>query len=463
MKFKQIIKQTLFPADDFQKAVRGYNLSRNPQTWDTICQAPFTNMYIGHHGVITACCYNTTQTLGVWPFKTLTEIWWGAKAEKFRKALQNYDLSHGCDICYRQLMARNYDALKAGQFNQNKANQNGFPSSIEFELDNKCNLGCTMCNENFSSVIAHNKGLKAYHTPYDEGFIEQLKPFIPYLQDAKFYGGEPFMIKIYYEIWEMIQQVNPPCRINIQTNGTIMNKRVEKLLEKPFIHFNISIDSLKKEVYESIRVGAEYEVTMRNFNHFLEYSRKHRTHLGISSCMMQNTVREAPDFIRFCNERDIQIYFHTVVQPEEMSIKNMSKTELQSILRYLKEQKFDPKTVTQKGNVHHYGDFVKQVAYWLSQKNVQEKNPSIKPVKNWEEFFQRITEACISVYGEESGIKKAKQFKIRIDSLINSGVITHEERVFEQVKYEDLSSSIHRIVDLSVEELKRMYQSSVTG
>lgn len=459
MKYTKAIKQTLFPSGEFQKATSGYNLKRSPFTWNTICLAPFTNMYIGHHGYIRACCYIAVHVLGVWPHRSLIEIWNGSKANELREALSNYDLSKGCDTCHQQLMARNYDGLKASQFNHHKRNNNGFPYCIEFELDNKCNLACTMCNENFSSVIAHNKGLKTYKTPYNNEFLEQLKPFILHLQETKFYGGEPFMIKIYYEIWDLIYQINPSCSINIQTNATVMNKRVEQLLSRPNINFNVSIDSLEAETYESIRLGANFEETMSNLHRFIDYSKKNNTFMGVSACMMNNTAYEAPDFINFCNEQDIQIYFHTVVQPEHHCIQNMPKSEIQDLLNYLKQQNFTSKTALHKKNIKHYWDYVKQVQYWLETKDKDSNQAHLNPVKSWEELFNRIQKSCIDIYGEEIGMEKSELFKTKIEEMKAMNIIQNEADVFAQIQHEDLSSSVHKIVDLSVEELIGMYQS----
>ncbi len=459
MKFSKVIKQTILPSGDFQKAVQGYNLKRSPLTWNTFCQAPFTNMYIAHHGYVRACCYIAVHVLGVWPHKSLMEIWNGPKAEELREALSNYDLSKGCGTCHQQLMARNYDGLKASQFNYHKRNNNGFPTCIEFELDNKCNLGCTMCDENFSSVIAHNKGLKAYKTPYNEDFLEQLKPFIPHLHETKFYGGEPFMIKIYYDIWDLIYKLNPQCSINIQTNGTIMNKRVKELLERPNINFNVSIDSLQEKNYESIRVGATYSETMSNLERFIDYSRKHKTFMGISSCMMQNTAHEAPDFIRFCNERDIQIYFHTVIQPEDACIKNMDKKDIENLLKHLKSQDFQAKTPLHRKNINHYRDFIKQVEYWLEHKDANETVMTRNPVQDWDDFFDRIERASIAIFGEEPGLKKSEHFKSNIEKMYALGIIKDKKDIFRHVQHDDLSSSVHKIVDLSFEQLVQAYQN----
>jgi MoaA/NifB/PqqE/SkfB family radical SAM enzyme len=80
-----------------------------------------------------------------------------------------------------------------------------YPRVMEFELSNECNLECVMCNGYFSSSIRKNREkLPASVSPYNDQFVDELDQFIPHLTDAKFLGGEPFMIDIYLKIWERI-------------------------------------------------------------------------------------------------------------------------------------------------------------------------------------------------------------------------------------------------------------------
>ena len=56
--------------------------------------------------------------------------------------------------------------------------------------------------------------------------------------------------------------LNPKLKINIATNGTVYNKQVRTILDKCNIHLNISIDSLDKENYESIRINGDFDELM---------------------------------------------------------------------------------------------------------------------------------------------------------------------------------------------------------
>ncbi|MDP6909849.1 MAG: SPASM domain-containing protein, partial [Flavobacteriales bacterium] len=209
-----------------QEGLKDYNQSRPLGPQKKVCWAPFKSLYFGHYGKAIACCYNRTYILGNYPEQSIDEIWRGQQAENLRKYISNNNLDHGCQGCKSQILARNFDATKAKQYDQVKLNRNGYPSVMEFELSNVCNLECEMCSGDFSSLIRQNReGKPPLEEPYDEAFVEQLEEFIPHLEEVKFYGGEPFLIDIYYQIWEKIIEINPTVRISVQTNGTILNNR----------------------------------------------------------------------------------------------------------------------------------------------------------------------------------------------------------------------------------------------
>jgi MoaA/NifB/PqqE/SkfB family radical SAM enzyme len=345
----------------------GYNKSRSPGKEQYACYAPLKNIYFGHHGKAVACCYNRFHVLGTYPEQSIKQIWFGEKAGELRSYLKNYDLSHGCLSCLTQIKAGNYDAAKAKQYDDQKLNDNKYPSVIEFELDNTCNLECVMCSGDFSSLIRKNRDKKPpIESPYDDTFIEQLKEFIPYLEEVKFYGGEPFMIPIYYKIWDLIVSINPAVRISIQTNATMLNSRIKDLLELGNFHINISLDSVNKAIYEHIRVNAKYEYVMANVHWLIDYCKRKNTFIGISACAMKQNWRDIPNILSFCNEQEVQLYLHTVFFPETSAIRLLPAADLNTISRFISSylDKLPSSTSIHKKNKKHFTDFLKQVNEW---------------------------------------------------------------------------------------------------
>jgi hypothetical protein len=154
----------------------------------------------------------------------------------------------------------------------------------------------------------------------------------------------------------------------------VLNNRVKTLLSKSHFHLNISLDSLQKETYESIRVNAKFERVMENLRWFREYAREKGTFFGISVCMMRQNWQEAPDFIRFCNELDCPVYFHSVFYPLPSAIRALPKKELSDIGAYLQGFSFPEETPVQQKNSLHYRNFVQQILFWAA--SAPETEPS---------------------------------------------------------------------------------------
>ncbi len=388
--------------------IREYNHHRplGPQPY--LCYAPFKSIYFGHGGKAVACCYNRNHVLGTYPQQSIKQIWFGDEANKLREYIKHNDLSLGCLGCKQHITSGNFDAVKTLQYDERTLNKNKYPSVMEFELSNVCNLECAMCNGNFSSLIrAKRENLPPLEIPYNTAFVNQLEEFIPYLDEVKFYGGEPFLVDIYYDIWERILKLNPKVRISVQTNGTTLNSRLKDLMEGIDFHINISFDSLKKEVYEEIRKNAVYERVRENINYFREYCRRKNTFFGISVCAMQQNRMELPEFINFCNGLDAPVYFHTVLYPEHCSIRNLSATQLDETVDFLKGFSFPEGTPVQKKNAQHYHDLLNQIVQWQSKAT---RRIDVSSIKTFADLEQLI---IAHVRNDKSSVEELKQARIQ--------------------------------------------------
>lgn len=369
-----------------------YNSQRQKGPKPLLCYAPVTSMYFGHHGKISACCHNRTYILGQYPDSSVAAIWNSEKTEEFRDTIKTNDLPISCYDCRLGLESGNFDAVKAKMYDSLTVNAN-YPSVLEFELSNTCNLECIMCKGEFSSLIRKNRENKPpLLNPYDSEFVKQIEEFIPHLDEVKFYGGEPFLIDVYYEIWDKILAINPKCRISVQTNATILNDRVKNLLKKGNFHLNISLDSLTKETYEKIRVNADFERTFENLRFFHEYCQEKSTFFGISMCPMQQNWRELPSFINFCNELNSPVYFHTVWSPKDCALMKLSSNELMSVYTFLKGFDFPEGNVIERKNKQHYLDYLKQVHVWCERANKKKQAESLDATLDTNELMCLLDE-----------------------------------------------------------------------
>ena len=241
-----------------------YKKETHQSFFSEICMAPHTNLLFVPSGKVMACHYNRGIILGDIRNNSIKEIWNGPVLKKLRKILSKKDFSYGCQSCLNDLNVKNYFLAGNYKYMHTKKNLDGFPSYFDFQLENTCNLKCVMCSSEYSSAL---QGKAVAENPYRESFFNQLAEFIPHLDSSSFTGGEPLVIKSYYEIWKMFNYLNPSAPLYISTNASHISPALNEILEKGNFHFTVSIDSLDSAVYESIRVNADFEKTMKNIDY----------------------------------------------------------------------------------------------------------------------------------------------------------------------------------------------------
>jgi MoaA/NifB/PqqE/SkfB family radical SAM enzyme len=347
------------------ETIGAYNKGRSPGLTGSFCYAPGINMLFGQDGKIRACCHNMEFTLGEYPKQTIQEIWKGEAAEQLRNHLKNFDLSHGCDICQADMNTHSFEEVRARHFDSLPRNA-AYPTMMEFLMTNTCNLECVMCKGEYSSLIRKNREkLPPIVSSYDKEFIKQLEEFIPHLHETRFSGsGEAFAIDMNYEIWEMIIRLNPKCIIMVQTNGSFLNARIKDLLSRGNFRIGVSLDSLNKETFESIRINANFERIMENIRYFSEYSRSKKEKFAIALCVMRQNWKELPDFIKFCNANNAVATLHKVWFPREHALHSLHYRKLAEISDYLSGFDWEAQTPLEQLNKRHFQYIVSSIKGW---------------------------------------------------------------------------------------------------
>jgi hypothetical protein len=157
---------------------------------------------------------------------------------------------------------------------------------------------------------------------------------------------------------------NPHALVNITTNGTVYNNKVQRILEKLNVVLIVSIDSFEKETYEQIRVNASYERVMENFEEFVRIMRAKGRSLSLATCPMALNWREIPAILARCNKEDFPLYFNTLWFPLELSLRHLSSTELQEIISYYKSFELTDTTFVQRENNAMFVSLIHQLEQW---------------------------------------------------------------------------------------------------
>lgn len=415
-----------------------------------ICQAPFKSLYFCANGVVSFCCYSRTYDVGHYPKQNISEIWQGERAQNMRDLVSQGQLPASCAICKHHMDSGNVQAIEARLFDWQPIHSR-YPTVMEFELSNQCNLKCVMCRPGLSSRWSDTKLI----SPYTDKFIDELTEYIPYLSQAKFLGGEPFVIAQYLKIWKLITRLNPDCTIFVQTNGTILTSEIKKLLELGNFDISISLDTVDPEQYKRIRQGASLYKTLKHIDYYHKYAIRKGRWIGLAVCPMSSNILAVPELIEYANKKQIRIYMQTVWSPFTESLRFLSTTRLQNILTQLpKEIILEQPTGLTQHNAAEYKKCLHQIKSWLEEQTQRgsqlgKRQTTVKDI-----------ERSIVQYLQQKG--RSQDIEIILKKL-QSFCKIQENWVYAKMATIPIDSLIYEIETLHDSQLKQLIQAIKNG
>lgn len=186
------------------------------------------------------------------------------------------------------------------------------PKVIYIETTNKCNANCIMC--------PHDKLLREIETMDQKLFckiVDGMKNFdLSQTQIFLHKEGEPLCDD------EIASKINYMCRnisnfkeIGINTNAMLLTKeKTEKLLNSGLNLIFFSLDGVKKESYERIRINCNYEKVVSNIEYFLEERKKYKKNIRVIMQMLITDFNESEKeaYINKWSKYDVEFYFKEV-------------------------------------------------------------------------------------------------------------------------------------------------------
>ncbi|MBL7057367.1 radical SAM protein [Candidatus Woesearchaeota archaeon] len=168
------------------------------------------------------------------------------------------------------------------------------PVLVQIEATNRCNLKCIMCAVNYERKDQKKNDLTI------NKFKNILQQF-PYVKSLILNGsGEPLLNKDIFQIIE--KPIKKNVLVGFHTNGLLLTKDIaEKIIASDLSWLNISIDSHKKETYEQIRKGSDYEKVIANIKYLTYLIKKTNSKLELTLVIviMNHNLKELPDYIKF--------------------------------------------------------------------------------------------------------------------------------------------------------------------
>ncbi len=162
---------------------------------------------------------------------------------------------------------------------------------IYMDVSNQCNLRCTMCDRlDFDPVFLG---------------IERFK----HIADSLFHRArmvvlscafEPLMYKDFFKYLEIAGQYDVP-NITVTTNATLLTRaKAEQLVKSELTNIHVSIDGASRETYESIRVGARFDILLNNLRQLKEIKKEmvsDTPKIQFQFVLLPENFHEAPEII----------------------------------------------------------------------------------------------------------------------------------------------------------------------
>lgn len=287
--------------------------------------------------------------------KALTDI---------RKTVLEGGIPEGCMPCVKCESDGGESPRQKG-YDSRKQNPRIIPSSekqitrpieyiehMDLFMNNICNFKCVMCSEDFSHLIAKEKGIKnpIVHWGDNEEHILKFMRRAKNLKKITIAGGEPFYnIAYLHKVLEVVLPVAKNMKILITTNGSnkIMQQTAELLNQFKSVTLSISVDAIGKHS-EVQRVKSNWKQIESNIVHMKD-AFKDNVKIELNSTITAITLPNLPELLVWANDNDAIEWVHPsfVVYPNHLRI-DVLKPEVikdikEQILVLHRKTKFKPK------------------------------------------------------------------------------------------------------------------------
>jgi molybdenum cofactor biosynthesis enzyme MoaA len=300
---------------------------------DILCAVPLTKSWANSYGRFRNCCVADPQISST-PGQTFVQWWNSTELNSFRESLKDSTLPTSCHKC--AFKESNHTESFRNAVNKDVDFENtdfSWPNRWDIEFGNKCNLACWTCNETSSSLIMqHKKKIKILPRSFKDPEIEFAKNWedirLNFLKSYDMHdvvtltavGGEPMFNKKFLSfLQELIDLgLSPRTKLEIHTNGSYCDTRIEKLLSHQlwkYICVFVSVDAVGAKA-NWLRYGSDWNKISTN----IKKIQKLANYVEIHCVLSLLNVNDLVDLKNFCNQLDLKLQVTPISRPEHMRL-----------------------------------------------------------------------------------------------------------------------------------------------
>lgn len=280
---------------------------------ESICTLPWHGFALFPNGDVRNCAISN-ELLGNLHTSDLDDILSNSVSRSVRQDMIDGTKHQRCNTCYRTEDLQNSNPLSKisnriwymkvmknhdlGAYDQTEFVS---PQILDLRWRNTCNYRCVYCGPSLSSRWASDRNKSANFT-IDEHKLAETKKYIfdniKTIKHVYLAGGEPLLIKENLEVLERLKEHNPNVTIRINTNLSVINNKIFKLLVDDFKNtkWTISVDSIEED-YNYIRYPGDWNNFLKNLTYL--YSKTKNINYNMTwSVLNAYSIFDAIDFLQ---------------------------------------------------------------------------------------------------------------------------------------------------------------------
>jgi radical SAM protein with 4Fe4S-binding SPASM domain len=174
------------------------------------------------------------------------------------------------------------------------------PQSIQIQTQSFCNGRCLFCpNDAYRHNISQGK--------MDWGIVQKIADEVSgwdsLNQVRLMLQNEPLLDKDFFKAVRYFKFLNEKHKVDTVTNGTLINESVvEQIADSGLDNLVISVNSIRKETYETLHPGFSFEKIMNAID-LIAKSRPERLSVKLSFVYTRQNKDELPEFIEFAKSK----------------------------------------------------------------------------------------------------------------------------------------------------------------
>ncbi|MDD3065371.1 MAG: radical SAM protein [Endomicrobiaceae bacterium] len=204
------------------------------------------------------------------------------------------------------------------------------PRNIMVILTNICDIRCIMCHQDRTPL----KNI-------DKKIVDIVLSNLQYTEKLIWQGGEVLTLPYFKDI--LVKTINyPRIRYTVISNFQNISDEIIELISKNNIDFIISIDSIIKEKYEKIRIGASFDRLEKNIKKLNDCMSKSesKVYLQINFVIMPMNYKEIPDIIDFAHRYNFSTvaFLRCITDNESLKITKEYEKDVMEYIKLAKEK-----------------------------------------------------------------------------------------------------------------------------